>query len=829
MHRVILFALPWLLALTAPALFADPEVPGIDAEIVPEDWLVACDMPAAGGREPLGDAVALDLILGTFVSPADGAELRTFQAADARSAWRRLSVPGGKWTQGVSGKFYATTTIELAEPRRALLVAEGVTRVWINATTCPGDVYTAGYALFPVALRAGKNHLTFLGMPRGGITVKLVPPRALVQLNLADVTAPDLIHGRAIDDLIGIPVLNTLPRTVVGAVLTIGDGTRFPPVELPLPPLAPNQVFKAAARVVRPEALTAADGESVDLPIAVRCGDSVDAGVIKLRLLPAEAPYKRTFRSRLDGSVQYCGVREAGAATPASRPALVLSLHGAAVEAIGQASAYARHADKVIIAPTNRRPFGFDWEDWGMLDALETLDLAAGWYPTDPDRVYLTGHSMGGHGTWVAGLLHANRFAAIAPSAGWASFALYGGGGSSVSFGSPALQDILARCKRHSDLLGFLDNARHTGVYLLHGKDDDNVPVSQARMMKYFLERHHADVRCHEEPGAGHWWDKQKEVAGADCVDWAPMWEFFATHTLSGRPAEFTFVTPSPAVASRARWLEILCEQSPNSDARVTVTRDAADGVWRIQTANVVALAIDRAAGPGADAVIELDGTRVDPPSEGAGVRVAIRNAGGWTVGAAGTWTGKRPGVHGPLKEAFFRPFVFVVGTQGTAEENAAARDVAVYLANLWWWRGNGSVRIVADDQVTPTDRAECNLILFGHRQSNALLAEAELPLAVSRGEIRMGTHVLRGPGLATAFVAPAPGQPERLWAVYGGSDAAGLRLAILGEILRSGAALPDFLVWDAEAVSLGFGAAKWAGYFGPAWSEAGGLATWGE
>ena len=71
--------------------------------------------------------------------------------------------------------------------------------------------------------------------------------------------------------------------------------------------------------------------------------------------------------------------------------------------------------DAWIVAPTNRRRYGFDWQDWGRLDALEALD----WMSTpeiDPDRIYLTGHSMGGHGTWYLGALYAHRFAAIAPS-----------------------------------------------------------------------------------------------------------------------------------------------------------------------------------------------------------------------------------------------------------------------------------------------------------------------------------------------------------------------------------------------------------------------------
>ena len=55
------------------------------------------------------------------------------------------------------------------------------------------------------------------------------------------------------------------------------------------------------------------------------------------------------------------------------------------------------------------------------MDALEVLNLAQADLRTDRRRTYLTGHSMGGHGTWIVGVTFPDRFAAIAPSAGWIS------------------------------------------------------------------------------------------------------------------------------------------------------------------------------------------------------------------------------------------------------------------------------------------------------------------------------------------------------------------------------------------------------------------------
>src|SRR5262249_21134437 len=182
-----------------------------------------------------------------------------------------------------------------------------------------------------------------------------------------------------------------------------------------------------------------------------------------------------------------------------------------------------------LVAPTNRRPFGFDWEDWGRLDALEVLDLAQKQLKTDPQHTYLTGHSMGGHGVWHVGATFPDRFAALGPSAGWISFWSYAGGRRVAN--PDALQELLQRANSPSDTLALARNYLHHGVYVLHGDADDNVPVAQARQIVQHLSGFHRDFVLHEQPKAGHWWDVSDEP-GTDCVDWAPMFDFFARHVL---------------------------------------------------------------------------------------------------------------------------------------------------------------------------------------------------------------------------------------------------------------------------------------------------------
>lgn len=59
------------------------------------------------------------------------------------------------------------------------------------------------------------------------------------------------------------------------------------------------------------------------------------------------------------------------------------------------------------------------WTDAGTEEfVLELVDRAIRTFGVDPDRVFLSGHSMGGYGTWTLGARHSDRWAALAVAAG---------------------------------------------------------------------------------------------------------------------------------------------------------------------------------------------------------------------------------------------------------------------------------------------------------------------------------------------------------------------------------------------------------------------------
>ena len=457
------------------------------------------------------------------------------------------------------------------------------------------------------------------------------------------------------------------------------------------------------------------------------------------------------------------------------------------------------------------------------------LRLSQSLLDTDPTRVYLTGHSMGGHGTWQIGSLYPDRFAAIGPSAGWLSFSSYRTpttepttSASTVPGTKPAsLGEIFRRAGSSSDTQSLMPNLVSDGVYILHGTDDDNVPFAQAEQAVKILEGFHRDFRLHAQPKAGHWWDASDEP-GTDCVDWAPMFDFFARHRLprSDEILDIDFRTVNPAISSRADWLAIDAQLRPQEMSRVQVRCDPLAARFVGTTENVARLWIDmRRLPPGETApTANIDGQLINL-ERGTDVWL-YRDDGGWKSGPAPTPKLKNASRSGPFKQAFNNHMVFVYGTLGTPEENAAAFNKARYDAETWWYRGNGAVDVVPDTDAS-WRQGDRNVVVYGNSDTNGawvtLLSES--PIQVSRGKIKIGDREETGDDLAAMFLRPHPTSPTALVAAISGTGPAGMRLTNRIPIFNSGTGLPDWVVIDAAAMRQGLRSARAAGYYDNDWN----------
>jgi poly(3-hydroxybutyrate) depolymerase len=162
-----------------------------------------------------------------------------------------------------------------------------------------------------------------------------------------------------------------------------------------------------------------------------------------------------------------------------------------------------------VVSPLGRgEMMGYD--GLGYDDVMRVIADVRRAYPIDPQRISLTGASMGGGGTWAIGLRHPELFAALAPVCAFANFQRM------VSPSDAALYD-LARLAALSPP-AIAENAAHQQVFIFHGDKDPTVPVEDSRQM---AARYEAlgwlgkNVHYREYPGVQHeaWIPAYKDAA----------------------------------------------------------------------------------------------------------------------------------------------------------------------------------------------------------------------------------------------------------------------------------------------------------------------------
>ncbi len=104
---------------------------------------------------------------------------------------------------------------------------------------------------------------------------------------------------------------------------------------------------------------------------------------------------------------------------------LLIGMHGGGVgsgdanSSAGAFTAAASKLDLVGIFPEVLEKTERGWTDSGTEEwVIDLVDAAIRTWDIDPNLVFFSGHSMGGYGSWTLGGHHADRVAALAPSAG---------------------------------------------------------------------------------------------------------------------------------------------------------------------------------------------------------------------------------------------------------------------------------------------------------------------------------------------------------------------------------------------------------------------------
>lgn len=770
------------------------------------------------GREALyTDQLAYLLYQNRLPTPSVGKPLSGDSQQD--NQWQAVTADKDHKFRGPSfNNGYLYLTYESNREQTALLHTTGHNMVYVNGAPHAGDPYASGWLYVPVLLKKGHNELyvrTSQFSRYQGLMTELLFPDKPVSLNIDDPTLPNIVLGNQTEPLWGaIVVINTSTKPLTG--LQIQSQLAGNTVQTDVPTVAPLTTRKIGFQLN-----SAGVRQKGDVRAQVRLlqtGKTIDEKEIALSAVEPLSHQNHTFVSNIDGSVQYYGV--APQQQPDGKaPALFLSVHGAGVEASGQARAYQPKDWGVIVAPTNRRPRGFNWEDWGRLDALEVLAIGKKQYKPDPQRIYLTGHSMGGHGTWYLGATLPGNWAAIAPCAGYPTLADYGShDGKIPTEGGTPVETMLLRASNPSNVLALASNYKPLGVYVLHGDADRTVSVEYARQMRRLLSTYHPDFAYYEYPGGSHWYSNES-------VDWKPLFEYFRAHRIPVDSAVHTidFTTANPAISSTMRWISIEQQRQPLQLSRVQLKRDKRARTISGSTDNVELLSIDLGDfGPGESVTIQLDSLNaITHKVSGHTDKLYLARKDGWEVSSQPTADQKNPRRNGTFKEPFTNRMVFVYGTLGTADENNWAYNKARYDAETWYYRGNGAVDIIPDKEFTANQYANRGVVLYGNATTNRAWSKllTNCPIQASRGVLTVGSERYTGDSIGAYFVWPRPDSPTASVAVITGTGLPGLKATDANQYFAGGSGFPDFMVFDLTMLRDGVKGIKKAGFFDNNWS----------
>jgi len=157
---------------------------------------------------------------------------------------------------------------------------------------------------------------------------------------------------------------------------------------------------------------------------------------------------------------------------------LLLFLHGSG-ERGSHLERVKRHGPPPLLQQGRQFPFIVvspqcpEGETWSVAFLDQLLREVQKRYRVDPDRIYVTGLSLGGYGTWSLAEAYPERFAAVAPVCGG---------------GDPSRAAAMRRLP----------------VWAFHGEKDLLVPVEESRVMVEALRKAGGNVRFTAYPDKGH-------------------------------------------------------------------------------------------------------------------------------------------------------------------------------------------------------------------------------------------------------------------------------------------------------------------------------------
>lgn len=223
--------------------------------------------------------------------------------------------------------------------------------------------------------------------------------------------------------------------------------------------------------------------------------------------------------------------------SPKRKWPVIIAFHGAMSNAQNCLGRWKEHSDGfILVCPNGRGRMGWTLGAIHIpliTDFIDDMQLRVN---ADPDKIYLTGHSMGGHVCWNLATLHPDQFAAVAPTA---SRPIY---------------------------LKYMLNLLSVPIMVVQGEDDPIVPLDQNKLAAEYVNKNGGAFELVVLPETGHGFQdgQQKNIV-----------TFFKKHVRKRAPEKITYTTTSPPF-DKHYWISLnrISRQNKFSIVKATIHRN---------------------------------------------------------------------------------------------------------------------------------------------------------------------------------------------------------------------------------------------------------------
>ncbi len=447
-------------------------------------------------------------------------------------------------------------------------------------------------------------------------------------------------------------------------------------------------------------------------------------------------------------------------------------------------------------------PNGFEtmsYEGFAEEDVWRVIEEVNRQFHVDPDRVYLTGLSMGGGGTAKLGFRNPDRFAALAPVCGffdareWNDY-------------DDRQPEFMKRLERLNSTYEIAENILHVPIKIMHGEKDPIVPVRCSKDLYQKL----ADLgyKCSLEI-----YPKVEHEAWEPAYENARLFEWFSKFKRNSHPKKIVYKTGEPYGGS-AYWIAI--QEAENIRAIASIRGEIQENRIEIETDNVLCFSLqftEELISADIEYTISLDGKKFSPCRPLDKSPIFRKRDQQWEMTDSKPPWRLLPGKKG-LLSAFDERQIYVYGTSGTEEETAVGRSLAVDKSLR---SGDADVRwqVIADEHVSSEMISNYTMILFSTIHGTYFLRKQmeRLPFLVQNNELIFGGRkIKKDQGILVVY--PNPVNDDKYMLIGTAYDSEGLK-SLRGFVLTKpirGEVMGDFVVFGKDGIQM------WGGLFDKDW-----------